>query len=84
MKRGVPDFIFIKNGRPIGLELKAAGAYQNADQRELEREWVLAGGVYFCAKGYTAAADFLAAMEIITPIREGGPHAPRQAAEVTA
>jgi hypothetical protein len=91
VRRGVADFIIIKppqpphkDGRPIALEIKAEGAYQSAEQREFERDWTLAGGLYFCAKGYAAAADFLALVEVIRPIREGSRFAPRQLVEAAA
>lgn len=45
---GAPDFLLIWIGRPIGLELKALGGRQTETQRETERDWMLAGGLYRC------------------------------------
>lgn len=79
--RGIPDFVILKIGTPtIGLELKAEGAYQSAEQRAVETAWTLAGGVYFLAKGFRAAADFLEMMEVINPVRDSVRFAPRAAA----
>lgn len=45
-KRGVPDIILIKNGRPYFLEVKRPGTYQSVDQKQFELEATNAGAVY--------------------------------------
>ena len=67
---GVPDLVLIWQKRAIGLELKAEGSYQNAEQRAVELAWTKAGGAYFCAKGYKAAVGFLTLLDCIKPIHD--------------
>lgn len=51
-RKGVPDIIGIINGRFYGIEVKIGRDRQSADQKEIEREIIDAGGVYFIAKSY--------------------------------
>jgi len=81
-RKGNPDFLLIVGGRPVGLELKLEKkSYQSADQRDVERDWTVAGGLYYCAKGYAAVVDFLTMIEAIRPIIDNTRFAPRQPAE---
>ena len=79
---GVPDFTILRKDKPtIGLELKAAGAYQSAEQRAVEALWKAAGADYVVVKSYRAAIDFLEAEDVIRPVRDNARFAPRQTAE---
>ncbi len=51
-RKGIPDIIGIINGRFYGIEVKIGRDRQSADQKEIEREIIDAGGVYFIAKSY--------------------------------
>lgn len=80
VRRGAPDLLLIWNGRPIGIELKAEGGRQSPEQRETERDWVLAGGLYAVCKGYQQTVDFLTMLGCIRPVVESKRFAPRAAA----
>lgn len=69
VRAGEPDYVLIWNGRAIGLELKAEGGRQSPEQRQIEEEWTLAGGLYCCAKGYDAAIQFLDMLGVLKPDR---------------
>lgn len=81
VRAGAPDFLLIWNSKAIGLELKTERGRQSPEQRDTERDWTMAGGVYFVARGYRAAIEFLLMLDCIRPIREGSRFAPRQPAE---
>ena len=81
VRRGAPDILMIWHGKVIGLELKTETGRQSPEQRDTERDWTAAGGLYFVAKGYRAAIEFLDTVGCIRPIREGSRFAPRQTAE---
>lgn len=49
-KRGVPDIIVIKNGRFIGLEVKAKKGRLSEHQADFARECVRNGGEYIVAR----------------------------------
>ena len=51
-RKGIPDIIGIIDGRFIGIEVKIGKDRQSADQKEIEKEIVDVGGVYFIAKSY--------------------------------
>lgn len=71
-KRGVGDLILLWEGRAIALELKAdKHSYQSKEQRDFEREWILAGGLYKVCKSYAEVVDFLSLLDCIKPIRDG-------------
>lgn len=80
-RAGAPDILLIWNGKAIGLELKTEKGRQSPEQRDTERDWTMAGGVYFVAKGYRAAIEFLMMLDCIRPVHEGSRFAPRQTAE---
>lgn len=68
-RAGAPDFLMILRGKAIGLELKTATGRQTETQRETEALWTLSGGLYFVAKGYDAAIQFLEMVGAIKPDR---------------
>jgi hypothetical protein len=43
---GTADIIGVAYGFPLALEVKRESTYQNPDQREWQRKWEAAGGVY--------------------------------------
>jgi hypothetical protein len=45
-RKGVPDIILIKDGKPYFLEVKRPKTYQSADQKIFEQEATAAGAVY--------------------------------------
>lgn len=69
VKAGEPDYVLIWKGRAIGLELKERGGRQSPEQRAIEQEWTLAGGMYRCVKGYDEAMAFLDMLEVLEPDR---------------
>ena len=66
---GAPDFLLIRNGRCIGLELKEKGGRQSDNQRATESAWTLAGGLYRCCKGYDETVAFLEMVGLLRPDR---------------
>ena len=66
-RAGAPDFLLIWKGKAIGLELKAEGGRQTETQRDTETDWMLAGGLYACTKGYQATIDFLDMLGVLRP-----------------
>jgi hypothetical protein len=49
-KRGIPDIIVIKDGKFIGIEVKASKGIQSDYQKKFQDECERAGGIYFIAK----------------------------------
>ena len=79
-KPGEPDFILLWNKRAIGLELKAEGGRQSAEQRAIEQEWIAAGADYRCVKGYEEAMAFLDMLQVLEPDRSIIRHQPEERA----
>lgn len=69
LRPGNPDLLLIWQGRAIGLELKAEGGRQNANQRATQTDWTLAGGLYHVAKGFQEAMAFLEMLGVLRPDR---------------
>lgn len=69
VRAGEPDYVLLWQGRAIGLELKAEGGRQSPEQRQIEQEWLLAGGLYRCVKGYEQAMEFLDMLQVLKPDR---------------
>ena len=59
-RKGIPDIIGIIDGRFYGIEVKIGKDRQSADQKEIQREILEAGGVYFIAKSYDDYLEKLA------------------------
>lgn len=59
-RKGIPDIIGIIGGRFYGIEVKIGKDRQSADQKEIQREILEAGGVYFIAKSYDDYLEKLA------------------------
>ena len=63
VRAGAADFLIVKHGLAIMLELKLATdtargikkTYQNADQKATQADFEAAGGTYFLAHGYDEA-----------------------------
>ncbi len=45
--KGISDFIAVKNGRTLFLEVKKPGGKQSVNQEEFEREIIQHGGEYY-------------------------------------
>lgn len=66
-RAGAPDFLLLWKGRSIGLELKEQGGRQTDTQRDTERDWLAAGGLYRCCKGYDETIAFLDMIGVLLP-----------------
>ena len=51
-RKGIPDIIGIINGQFIGIEVKIGKDKQSAEQKEIQKEIIESGGIYFIAKSY--------------------------------
>ena len=60
------DIIGIINGRFYGIEVKIGRDRQSANQKEVEREIIEAGGVYFIAKSYDDYLEKIAKTWLLT------------------
>src|SRR5690349_13530381 len=49
VRAGAPDILLIREGKALGLELKAAGGAQSPAQKATEELWWKAGGHYVVA-----------------------------------
>lgn len=70
---GEPDFVIFSKehkGKIIGLELKAEGGRQTPEQREVERQWTLAGGLYKVCRGYQETFEFLSMLGVLNVVNE--------------
>jgi hypothetical protein len=56
---GSPDMLIVYRGRAIALELKSRAERQKPEQRAVEREWTLAGGLYHIARSVDDVAALL-------------------------
>jgi len=66
-RSGSPDLLVLVRGIAIGLELKRdVRAKQSAAQREVERDWRLAGGVYAVCR---TPEDAVAVVARFVPLR---------------
>lgn len=59
VRPGIPDLVFIIQGRCIGVELKADKGRQTPAQTAMQIEWIDAGGDYFVARGVDEALEIL-------------------------
>ena len=75
-KKGQPDFLLLWKGRAIGLELKTEKGRMTPEQVQAREEWTTAGAVYFCAKGFRAAIEFLETLGVLKPDRSLTRHQP--------
>lgn len=67
MRSGVPDIMFVMDGRALGMELKRAkGGSVSPEQRACHREIVGAGGVVAVARGYEAAVSVLVGWGVLS------------------
>ena len=80
MVAGAPDLLLLWNGKAIGLELKAEKGRQTPEQRDVERAWMLAGGVYKVCRGYAEAKGFLDLLGCLTAQADMPRFQPREAA----
>ena len=80
VRAGEPDYVLLWKGRAIGLELKAEGGRQSPEQRAIEQEWIAAGSMYRCVKGYDEAMAFLDMLQVLEPDRSIIRHQPEERA----
>lgn len=66
---GAGDFLILVDGRAVMLELKVGKGRQNENQRDTERDWTVAKGLYVVCRGYDEARAFLEMIEAIHPDR---------------
>ena len=75
VRNGLPDQFFIVKGRSVGMELKTATdkvrgvrrGVQSDDQKKVEEDWTLAGGLFKCCYGYIEAVEFLELAGVLRP-----------------
>jgi hypothetical protein len=49
-KTGVPDILVVFKGQLFGIEVKREKTYQSDNQKEFEKDFIKAGGVYLVAR----------------------------------
>lgn len=59
VRKGVADFILLRNFCPIALELKAKDGKQSEDQKGFEDAWTAQGGVYYLCKDIDDVRDII-------------------------
>lgn len=79
VRAGAGDILLLINGRAIMLELKVEKGRQSDTQRDTEEAWTVAKGLYFVARGYHAAREFLEMIEAIRPDKSIVRHQPAEA-----
>ena len=57
--KGISDFIAVKNGVVLFVEVKAPRGIQSNDQIEFQRNIELSGGHYLVARGWQDVSDYI-------------------------
>lgn len=80
VRAGAGDILLLVNGLAIMLELKVEKGRQSDTQRDTEEAWTVANGLYFVARGYHEAREFLERVQAIRPDRSIIRHQPEERA----
>ena len=56
-RKGIPDIIAVIDGKFLGIEVKYGSDRQSPEQKEIEKDIISAGGIYFVAKTYSGYVE---------------------------